>query len=49
MNRPACLSPAVVVLTLACAHLPAEPNAPVDYWGFSSNTVPAWPESSRDG
>ncbi|MEA2764811.1 MAG: peptidoglycan-N-acetylglucosamine deacetylase [Gemmatimonadaceae bacterium] len=22
-------------MTMACAHLPSEPNAPVDYWGFT--------------
>jgi spore germination protein YaaH len=35
MNRPAWLGPAAVVLMIACAHLPSEPNAPVDYWGFT--------------
>ena len=35
MNRPAWLGPAAVVLVIACAHLPSEPNAPVDYWGFT--------------
>ena len=35
MNRPAWLRPAAVVLVIACAHLPSEPNAPVDYWGFT--------------
>jgi spore germination protein YaaH len=35
MNRLAWLGPAAVVLVIACAHLPSEPNAPVDYWGFT--------------
>jgi spore germination protein YaaH len=35
VNRPAWLGPAAVVLVIACAHLPSEPNAPVDYWGFT--------------
>ena len=35
MNRPAWSVPVAVALTMACAHLPSEPNAPVDYWGFT--------------
>jgi spore germination protein YaaH len=35
MNRPAWLASVAVVLAMACAHLPSEPNAPVDYWGFT--------------
>jgi spore germination protein YaaH len=35
VNRPAWLGPAAVVLLIACAHLPSEPNAPIDYWGFT--------------
>ena len=35
MNRPAWLASVSVVLAMGCAHLPSEPNAPVDYWGFT--------------
>jgi spore germination protein YaaH len=35
MNRAAWLGSAAAVLAIACAHLPSEPNAPVDYWGFT--------------
>ena len=35
MNRRASLVSAVCVMGIACAHLPSEPNAPVDYWGFT--------------
>ena len=35
MNRLAWLGPAAVLLAAACAHLPSEPNAPIDYWGFT--------------
>src|ERR1700694_4669607 len=36
MKRPAWVAcAAILVLAMACAHLPPEPNAPVDYWGFT--------------
>ena len=35
MNRRASLVSAVCVMGIACAHLPSEANAPVDYWGFT--------------
>src|SRR6202171_6851835 len=35
MKRPAWGGSAAIVLAMACAHLPSEPNAPVDYWGFT--------------
>jgi spore germination protein YaaH len=35
VNRPAWLGAAGVLLAIACAHLPSEPNAPIDYWGFT--------------
>ncbi len=35
MRRPAWFECATIVLAMGCAHLPSEPNAPVDYWGFA--------------
>ncbi len=35
MNRRAWLASAALGLVVACAHLPSEPKAPVDYWGFT--------------
>jgi len=35
MNRRACRASAALVLFTACAHLPLEPQAAVDYWGFT--------------
>jgi spore germination protein YaaH len=35
MNRRGWIASAACVLGIACAHLPSEPNAPVDYWGFT--------------
>ena len=35
MNQRTWLASAALVLVVACAHLPSEPNAPVDYWGFT--------------
>ena len=35
MNHPTRLGFAALVLVMACAHLPSEPNAPIDYWGFT--------------
>jgi spore germination protein YaaH len=33
--RRASLGSAALVLLVSCAHLPSEPRAPVDYWGFT--------------
>src|SRR5256714_5973163 len=35
MRRSAWLSSTAILLGLGCAHLPSEPKAPVDYWGFT--------------
>jgi spore germination protein YaaH len=35
MKRYTSLAPAAVLVAMACAHLPSEPNAPIDYWGFT--------------
>ena len=35
MSRRVWLASAACVVGVACAHLPSEPNAPVDYWGFT--------------
>ncbi|HEY8832126.1 MAG TPA: hypothetical protein VIM21_06430 [Gemmatimonadaceae bacterium] len=35
MNRRAWTGSVACLLGIACAHLPSEPNAPVDYWGFT--------------
>lgn len=35
MTHRAWTASAALVLIVACAHLPSEPRAPVDYWGFT--------------
>ncbi|MDQ6870516.1 MAG: hypothetical protein M3037_00725 [Gemmatimonadota bacterium] len=35
MNRYAWLRRVALITVMGCAHLPSEPNAPVDYWGFT--------------
>src|ERR1700682_572551 len=35
LNGRAWLVSAAIVLAMACAHCPSEPNAPIDYWGFA--------------
>ena len=35
MNRRAWPASAALVLVVACAHLPSEPRAAIDYWGFT--------------
>ncbi len=35
MNSRARLASAACLLGIACTHLPSEPNAPIDYWGFT--------------